>query len=219
MIVLKNNIIFIHRNKCGGMSLREFFHTSKLAVDDYRENNHKSQIKVKYFEGVHNLSHSVPVEKTHKWISVTREPVSWYKSFFYFHMQKKPQRSTNSYVHPESRLFSAFIEGYNDGGSFDTFVNYFVKHNWPAFSNHYDFFNAKADYILNLENLNLELAEVLKKEYGSDFGCKHSIKTVNATQHKKHNLDINISQASIDNIKVLESKWYKDGQYINKINS
>lgn len=218
MILLKNNLLFIHRNKAGGSSLRDFFSGSPVFVEDYRTSetiNYKG--KLKYFENVENISHCIPFEKKHKWITVTREPVSWYQSFFFFHAQKKKQRGQNNlyYNHKDSKLFSAFIDGYNKNIDFDVFIDYFYQKKWPAFSHHYEFFNSKADYVLNLEYLSDELSALLIKEYGDDFNCKEKLKVKNPTLYSKYNLNREISDESIEKIKELESKWYLEGRYIN----
>ena len=197
MLRLKNDILFIHNPKTGGTSVRQFFNDAGLVVKDYK---HIHVPNVKYFEEVPNANHKVPKEKKEKWVSITRNPIDWYSSFFYFMSQKMMQgRKFPKY---NSVLRKALDIGYKDNMNFDSFIEYLAKENYPAFSLAYEFYNKDCDYILRLENLKSDLEEFLQKEYGKEYDVESMLKVKNSTKPKKV-----VSEHAKELIRKLDSKY------------
>lgn len=212
MLKLKNNIWFIHKPKTGGSSVKKFLLDNGLILKDYR-NEKDSNIKIGYFEDIPNINHKVPLHKDGKWVSITRNPIDWYDSYFFFHAQKMIQGA--KYPINKSILREALYHGYDANVSFDAFIMYLVDKNYPAYSKAYEYYNKRCEYILNTDTLAKDLGNFLLKEYGSTFDAESKLEEINPTiyQSRKHELkphlpDHHVSEEAKDLIRTLDKKFF-----------
>ena len=206
MQLLKNDVIVIHRPKTGGSSLRTFFADNGLVKVDYKSNNSLYKGKYSYFQNLENLAHPVPVVKEHKWISITRDPISWYRSFFYFHVQKGRQGRVMN--HSTSILAKAFYAGFSNKESFETFIDYMYDRNHAAYTEAYNFYNKRCDVVFNLKNIKEELSQFLIENYGEDFDVHTTYPIVNPTQYKRDDYPTEVPQGCKDKIMELDKTFF-----------
>lgn len=213
MLELKNNIWFIHKPKTGGTSVKDFFLANGLVVKDYKR--HTSNVKIEYFENVTNTNHKVPKVKQGKWVSITRNPIDWYESYFYFLVQK--MIGGRKYPTHNSVLREAVQYGYSKNISFDYFVQYLYDKKYPAYTHAYNFYNKRCDYILRTETLATDLANFLLTEYNDTFDVEAKLKILNKTIYQSKKTEINsklpdqvVTEDSKNMIRELDKSFFNE---------